>query len=142
MDIKFDQSTTDISLTLDGDGFLDLDITRDSSEDLQQRLFLRLKTFQRDLSWNTGYGIDYLNTVFGKNRPRSTVDIIIRNEIMKEPMVESIEHFESEIENFTYSCKFSVKLRFEPEVITLFILTNEDGTVLMDESGNILTARI
>ncbi len=142
MDIKFDQSTTDISLFVDGDGFLDLDITRDSSEDLQQRLFLRLKTFQRDLSWNTGYGIDYLNTVFGKNRPRSTVDIIIRNEIMKEPMVDSIEYFESEIENFTYSCKFSVKLRFEPEVITLFILTNEDGTILMNESGNILTARI
>ena len=82
MDIKFDQSVFDISLSVDGDGLLDLDFTRSSEEDLQQRIFLRFKTFKRDLFWNEGYGIDYLNSVFGKNRPKSTVDIIVKNEIL------------------------------------------------------------
>ena len=109
MDIKFDQETYDIALFVDGEGVVDLDITDSPAEDLQQRLFLRLKAYKKDLFWNEGYGIDYLNTVFGRNRPKSTVDIIIRNEILKESMVESISYFESDIENYSYSCKFTVK---------------------------------
>lgn len=142
MDIKFDQSTFDIVLKTDGDGFLDLDVTKDSTEDLMQRLFLRLKTYPRDLFWNTSYGIDYLNTIFGKNRPRSIVDIVFRNEIMKEPMVDSIDKFESEIFNYSYACKFSVKLKYEPTIITYYILTNENGVILTNENGDTLTAKI
>ena len=142
MDIKFDQQTFDIVLEEGGDGLVDLAITQSPAEDLMQRLFLRLKTYQRDLFWNINYGIDYLNTVFGRNRPKSSVDIIIRNEINKEPMVENIDYFESEIFNYSYACKFRVNVIDEPTLLTYYILTNENGVILTDQDGNRLTASI
>ena len=142
MDIKFDQQTFDIVLEEGGDGLVDLAITQSPAEDLMQRLFLRLKTYPRDLFWNINYGIDYLNTVFGRNRPKSSVDIIIRNEINKEPMVESIDYFESEIFNYSYACKFRVKVINEPTVSTYYILTNENGVILTNQNGDRLTALI
>jgi hypothetical protein len=142
MDIKFDQQAFDIVLVADGEGLYDLDITEEPADDLMQRLFLRLKAYPRDLFWNTGYGIDYLNTIFGKNRPKSTVDIVLRNEVLKEVMVESIETFESEIFNYTYACKFTVKVINEPRIVTYYILTNEDGVILTNESGDRLTASL
>lgn len=142
MDIKFDQQTFDIVLVEDGSGLVDLDITESSADDLMQRLFLRLKTYPRDLFWNIGYGIDYLNTIFGRNRPKGTVDIILRNEISKEPLVDSIEYFESEIFNYTYACTFRVTLIDEPTTLTYYILTNENGVILTNQDGDRLTATI
>ena len=80
--------------------------------------------------------------MFGRNRPKSSVDIIIRNEINKEPMVESIDYFESEIFNYSYACKFRVKVIDEPTLLTYYILTNENGVILTDQDGNRLTALI
>lgn len=142
MDIKFDQQSFDISLVEDGSGLVDLDITTSSADDLMQRLFLRLKTYPRDLFWNINYGTDYLNSVFGKNRPKSTVDIILRNEISKEPMVASIDYFESEIFNYTYACKFRVMVINEPTMLTYYILTNENGVILTNQDGDRLTTTI
>lgn len=142
MDIKFDQQSFDISLIEDGSGLVDFDITKSSADDLMQRLFLRLKTYPRDLFWNINYGIDYLNSVFGKNRPKSTVDIILRNEISKEPMVASIDYFESEIFNYTYACKFRVRVINEPATLTYYILTNENGVILTNQDGDRLTTTI
>lgn len=142
MDIRFDQRAFDIELVVGGDELVDIAITKDSTEDLMQRLFLRLKAYPKDLFWNYRYGIDYLNTVFGKNRPKYTVDIIFRNEILKEPMIDKIESFESEIVNYSYACKFSVKLRYEPTIATFYILTNEDGAILTNENGDTLTSLI
>lgn len=142
MDIKFDQQEYDIELFEDGDGYLDLKLTNDDAEVLMQRLFLRLKTYPRDLFWNVNYGIDYLNAVFGKNRPKTTVDIIVKNEILKEPMVEKIENFESEIINYSYSCEFSVKLRYEEVVSNFYLLTNENGLILTNENGENLISAI
>lgn len=141
MDIKFDQQTFDIVL-VERDGLVDLDIITEPADDLMQRLFLRLKAYPRDLFWNINYGIDYLNTIFGKNRPRSTVDIIIRNEVQKEVMVESIDYFESEVFNYTYACKFRVKVIDEPTLLTYYILTNENGVILTNSNGDRLTATI
>ena len=142
MDIKFDQQEYDIKLFEDGDGYLDLKLTNDDAEVLMQRLFLRLKTYPRDLFWNVNYGIDYLNAVFGKNRPKTTVDIIVKNEILKEPMVEKIDNFESEIINYSYSCEFSVKLRYEEVVSNFYLLTNENGLILTNEDGKSLISAI
>lgn len=142
MDIKFDQQEYDIKLFEDGDGYLDLKLTNDDAEVLMQRLFLRLKTYPRDLFWNVNYGIDYLNAVFGKNRPKTTVDIIVKNEILKEPMVEKIDNFESEIINYSYSCEFSVKLRYEEVVSNFYLLTNENGLILTNENGESLISAI
>ena len=142
MDIKFDQQAFDIVFVEDGSGMVDLDITNTSADDLMQRLFLRLKTYPRDLFWNINYGIDYLNTIFGKNRPKGTVDIILRNEINKEPMVASIDYFESEIFNYTYACKFRVRGINEPSILTYYILTNENGVILTNQDGDRLTASL
>lgn len=142
MDIKFDQRQFDIPLVVDGEGFYDLDIILSPEEELMQRLFLRFKTFKKDLFWNVGYGIDYLNDVFGKNKPILSVDIIIKNEIMKEPMVQEISYFESEIFNYTYACKFGIKIRRTKKIATYYILTNENGVILTNEKGDTLTNRI
>lgn len=99
MDILFNQITKDISFTDD----FDLDITNDSISEAMQRLYIRFKTFARDLIWNESYGIDFINDVFGKSRPKSNVDILIKNEINKEEMVLEVSSFTSTLENYTYS---------------------------------------
>ena len=142
MDILFDQKTYDIDLITVGENVVDLAVVTSSADILMQRLYLRFKTYKRDLWWSLSYGIDYLNEVFGMNKPIRSVDVIIQNEILREPMVESLVSFESEVINYTYNCKFTVSVVNEPEIITYYILTNENGAVLTDENGNQLTIRI
>ena len=142
MDILFDQKNYDIDLITVGENVVDLAVVTSSADILMQRLYLRFKTYKRDLWWSLSYGIDYLNEVFGMNKPIRSVDVIIQNEILREPMVESLVSFESEVINYTYNCKFTVSVVNEPETITYYILTNENGAVLTDENGNQLTIRI
>ena len=142
MDILFDQKTYDINLVTVGENVVDLAVVTSSADILMQRLYLRFKTYKRDLWWSLSYGIDYLNEVFGMNKPIRSVDVIIQNEILREPMVESLVSFESEVINYTYNCKVTVSVVNEPETITYYILTNENGAVLTDENGNQLTIRI
>ena len=142
MDILFDQKTYDVELVTVGENVVDLAVVTSSADILMQRLYLRFKTYKRDLWWSLGYGIDYLNEVFGMNKPIRSVDVIIQNEILREPMVASLVSFESEVINYTYNCKFTVSVVNEPETITYYILTNENGAVLTDENGNQLTIRI
>ena len=142
MDILFDQKNYDIDLVTVGENVVDLAVVTSSADTLMQRLYLRFKTYKRDLWWSLSYGIDYLNEVFGMNKPIRSVDVIIQNEILREPMVASLVSFESEVINYTYNCKFTVSVVDEPETITYYILTNENGAVLTDENGNQLTIRI
>lgn len=142
MDILFDQKTYDVELVAVGENVVDLAVVTNSASILMQRLYLRFKTYKRDLWWSLSYGIDYLNEVFGMNKPIRSVDVIIQNEILREPMVASLVSFESEVINYTYNCKFTVSVVNEPETITYYILTNENGAVLTDENGNQLTIRI
>ena len=142
MDILFDQKNYDIDLVTVGENVVDLAVVTSSADILMQRLYLRFKTYKRDLWWSLGYGIDYLSEVFGMNKPIRSVDVIIQNEILREPMVASLVSFESEVINYTYNCKFTVSVVNEPETITYYILTNENGAVLTDENGNQLTIRI
>ena len=142
MDILFDQKTYDINLVTVGENVVDLAVVTSSADILMQRLYLRFKTYKRDLWWSLSYGIDYLNEVFGMNKPIRSVDVIIQNEILQEPMVANLVSFESEVINYTYNCKFTVSVVNEPETITYYILTNENGAVLTDENGNQLTIRI
>ena len=142
MDILFDQTTYDIDLVTVGENVVDLAVVTSSTDILMQRLYLRFKTYKRDLWWSLSYGIDYLNEVFGMNKPIRSVDVIIQNEILQEPMVANLVSFESEVINYTYNCKFTVSVVNEPETITYYILTNENGAVLTDENGNQLTIRI
>ena len=141
MDILFNQKTYDIDFVSSGD-FVDIAIVQSTIDEVMQKLFLRFKTFKRDLMWNTDYGIDYLRDVFGVNRPKYTVDLIIQNEIEKEPMVEKLITFESEIKNYTYSCKFSVAVKDEKVVLTYYVLTTQDGLTILNENGDKLTLKL
>lgn len=137
MDIYFKQDIMDLVFN-DGD----LVITSTTQEDLMQRLFTRFKTYKSDLYWNQGYGIDYLNNVFGDNRRKSSVDLIVRSEILKEELVAEIMDFESSIINYSYSCKFTVRSVVEEQIITYYILTTENGVIISDENNNEMLIRI
>lgn len=137
MDIYFKQDIMDLVFS-DGD----FAITSTTQEDLMQRLFTRFKTYKSDLYWNQGYGIDYLNTVFGDNRRKSSVDLIVRSEILKEELVAELMNFESSIINYSYSCKFTVRSVVEEQIITYYILTTENGVVISDENNNEMLIRI
>lgn len=137
MDLLLDQKTKD--LVLSGGDFSMIDNQLDQ---LSQRLFVRFKTFQRELFWNTSYGIDYINQVFGIARPKTTVDTLFKNEILSEPMVSQIISYNSVVSNYNYNCTFSVKLKASNIVTTYYILQNENGLDLITESGETLTARI
>ena len=137
MDIYFKQDIMDLVFN-DGD----LVITSTTQEDLMQRLFTRFKTHIRDLYWNQGYGIDYLNNVFGDNRRKSSVDLIVRSEILKEELVAKLMDFESSIVNYSYSCKFTVRSVVEEQIITYYILTTENGVIISDENNNEMLIRI
>lgn len=141
MDILFNQKTYDIDFVSSSD-FVDIAIVQSTIDEVMQKLFLRFKTFKRDLMWNTDYGIDYLRDVFGINRPKYTVDLIIQNEIEKEPMVEKLITFESEIKNYTYSCKFRVSVKDEKVVLTYYVLTTQDGLTILNENGDKLTLKL
>lgn len=137
MDLLFKQDSVDLSF-VDGD----LDITSSTQDDLMQRLYVRFKTFKSDLYWDQGYGIDYLNNVFGDNRRKSSVDLIVRSEILKEELVADIMDFESSIINYSYSCKFTVRSVVEEQIITYCILTTENGVIISDENNNEMLIRI
>ena len=142
MDIFFNPNNQDIDFVDLGNNEVDIAIINTSVDDLMQRLYLRFKTFKRDLMWNTGYGIDYLNDVFGINKSQIVVDTIIKEEIRKEPMVSSITFFESQLVNYTYACKFTVSLKEEQKTVTYYILTNENGLDITNENGDVLTLKL
>lgn len=142
MDIFFNPQRQDIEFVDLGNNEVDIAIINTSVDDLMQRLYLRFKTFKRDLMWNTGYGIDYLNDVFGINKSQIVVDAIIKEEIRKEPMVYSITFFESQLVNYTYACKFTVSLKEEQKTVTYYILTNENGLDITNENGDVLTLKL
>ena len=142
MDIFFNPQRQDIEFVDLGNNEVDIAIINTPVDDLMQRLYLRFKTFKRDLMWNTGYGIDYLNDVFGINKSQIVVDTIIKEEIRKEPMISSITFFESQLVNYTYACKFSVHLKEEQKTVTYYILTNENGLDITNENGDVLTLKL
>lgn len=134
MDIFLDQAKEDIVL-VGGD----LKITPSRQDELIQRLFVRFKTFKREWFWNIDYGVDYINEVFGIRKNTNTIDILMRNEINKEPLVSSILTFSSNVENYEYSCTFTVKMVDEDIVQTIYFLVNENNIYLTDGTNKLFT---
>ncbi len=135
MDIFLDQTKEDIVL-VGGD----LKITPSRQDELIQRLFVRFKTFEREWFWNTSYGVDYLNEVFGIRKNVNTIDILMRNTINKELLVESILSFTSKVEDYKYSCSFTVKLVNEETTKTIYFLVNENNIYLTDGKNRLFTS--
>lgn len=115
MDIKLDQNG-DV-LFLNGES----SVTGIGSEDLAQRLQIRLKTFQGEWFMDNTLGVDWWNRVFGKNRNKASVDAIIQTEIMKEPDALQIVNYTSSISSDRkFTCSFSVRT----EVGAISTITN------------------
>ena len=68
----------------------DIALTTSYAQSVSQRLTIRLKTFINEWMLDLNYGVDWLNSVFGKGRSKSAIDAIIRNTINQEPEVEMI----------------------------------------------------
>ena len=85
--------------------------------------------------WNESYGIDFINDVFGKSRPKSTIDLLFQNEIKKEEMVLEITDYTSTLENYTYSCFFNVKIAEDVAIERFYLLLNEKGIKITDENN-------
>jgi len=70
-------------------------LTTTTSENLAQRLLIRLRTFKGEWFLDEDLGVDYFGQIFGKNRNKSTVDTIIQSEILKEREVLQLSEYNS-----------------------------------------------
>lgn len=111
MDIKLDDSG-DVSFTTG-----ESSVTTIGAEDLTQRLHIRLNTFLGEWFMDNTYGMDWWGRVFGKNRSKRAVDVLIQEQILQEPDALQIVSYESSISSSrVFSCSF--KVRTEDGAIT------------------------
>ena len=100
MDIKLNDETGDVLLsttnTITAPTF-----TTTTSENLAQRLKIRLQTFKGEWFLDGTIGIDYFNQIAGKNRSKAAVDAIIQAEILKEQEVLQITAYSSVVDKTT-----------------------------------------
>lgn len=132
----------DISLSPDGIGFdgTKLLLTTSYTESVAQRLSIRLKSNLGAWFLNRGYGVDWFNQIFGKNRSKLTIDAILRLAITQEPTVLRIVSYESSIDKTRkYSAKFLVQAVGIVETIPLTLIVNENDIAIVTESDLYLT---
>lgn len=86
-------------------------VTKGRTDNVEQRLYIKLRTFKGEWYLNTNYGLPWLEEVLGVKVRKSTVDMIIQKAILEEAGVERITSFTSTMSPSvrTYSCSFSVK---------------------------------
>jgi hypothetical protein len=105
MDILLDESTHD-AIFINGE----TPVTEDVSFSLKQRLKIKLLTFKGEWFLDVNYGTPYFQQIFGKNRSKSSTDIIFRELILEDKDVVTILKFESSLSSKrTYTLSFSVK---------------------------------
>lgn len=86
--------------------------TGDYVDVVVQRLYIRLRTFYQEWFLNVEYGVPWLERILGhKIKNKSTVDMVIQEQILAEAGVARIITFNSTMDNPTrrYSCTFRVK---------------------------------
>ena len=137
MDLLFNTNTK--TLAFSGG---DLVLVTDRQLELCQRLYVAFQTFKGEWYWNETYGIDYLNDVFGVGRLKFSVDTIIKNTILADPLVESIDYFVSEIVDYSYSCTFRVKTTDNQVTENIYFLTNENKLYLTTAAGQRIFAKL
>jgi len=138
MDIKLDPTTGDVSFsaittTIDtvGDYGYGIDygiaygggsitsvrsavqsqLTTSTSENLAQRLLIRLRTFRGEWFLDENLGIDYFGQILGKNRNKATIDAIIQAEILQEREVLQLDEYNSTHDNALRKLNISFKAR-------------------------------
>lgn len=102
----------DIKLGSDGDVLFvngGCPVTTSDFDVVSQRLQIRLKTFQEEYDFNTGYGIPYFQRILGKKVRKQEVDNIFQQTIMQEDGVLEILDFNSTFINNIYELRFRAK---------------------------------
>ena len=100
MDIKLNSETGDVLLSTTNT-ITTPTFTTTTSENLAQRLKIRLQTFKGEWFLDGTIGIDYFNQIAGKNRSKAAVDAIIQGEILKEQEVLQITAYSSVVDKTT-----------------------------------------
>ena len=100
MDIKLNDETGDVLLSTTNT-ITTPTFTTTTSENLAQRLVIRLQTFRNEWFLDGTIGIDYFNQIAGKNRSKAAVDAIIQAEILKEQEVLQITAYSSVVDKTT-----------------------------------------
>lgn len=100
MDIKLNSETGDVLLSTTAT-ITTPTFTTTTSENLAQRLRIRLQTFKGEWFLDGTIGIDYFNQIAGKNRSKAAVDAIIQAEILKENEVLQITAYSSVVDKTT-----------------------------------------
>ena len=100
MDIKLNSETGDVLLSTTNT-ITTPTFTTTTSENLAQRLVIRLQTFRNEWFLDGTIGIDYFNQIAGKNRSKAAVDAIIQAEILKEQEVLQITAYSSVVDKTT-----------------------------------------
>ena len=100
MDIKLNSETGDVLLSTTATITTPV-FTTTTSENLAQRLVIRLQTFKGEWFLDGTIGIDYFNQIAGKNRSKAAVDAIIQAEILKENEVLQITAYSSVVDKTT-----------------------------------------
>ena len=100
MDIKLNDETGDVLLSTTNTITTPV-FTTTTSENLAQRLKIRLQTFKGEWFLDGTIGIDYFNQIAGKNRSKAAVDAIIQAEILKEQEVLQITAYSSVVDKTT-----------------------------------------
>lgn len=120
MDIRLDSNGDAVfingPLTLEG-------VTHKAQDVVAQRLTIRLRTFLGEWFLDTTYGVPYLSRILVKNVSKTTVDNILREEILNEPGVLEIQKFSSTFDAGTrlYSCSFIVLTREGSASVTVTV---------------------
>ena len=119
----------------------DLKLTTTYEESVAQRLLIRFKTTLGKWFLNIEYGVDYFGSIFGKGVSKNKVDMLIREQIIKEPKVEKITSFQSVIDRNTrkYICNFTVKIVALDQVQSYQIVTTQNGLSLLTENDKLIT---
>lgn len=108
MDFKLD-STGDI--IWHNGPLLKSDTTQPYTENVAQRLYIKLRTFQGEWFINTTYGVPYWQRILGiKQRGKAAIDLIMQTAILEEVGVKEIVSFNSTFNNRQYSLEFQVRV--------------------------------
>ena len=89
-------------------------MTLNKVDAVAQRIYIRLRTLMGDWYLNVGYGVPWLERVLGHKVKKSTVDMIIQEQILLDNEVTSISEFSSSLdrERRAYECRFKVSTIF------------------------------
>lgn len=114
MDLLLSDVTGDLVFTDDFDFQ-----TIDSTEELRQRLIIKLRTYQGELFYNTEFGTPYYQSIFGKKNDINVIESVIKAAIVESSGVKKLLEFSMDYTNETRSLvvTFKVQLFDDSELV-------------------------